>query len=82
MNSSWDELVTGIVRRGVRSGAFSSPLEAAALADALLVLLDGMELTISSRRESPSRATRAVTLAAAALVGIDATPTGRRRRIG
>ena len=82
VNSSWDELVTGIVRRGVRSGAFSSPLEPAALANALLVLLDGMELTISSRRESPSRATRAVTLAAAALVGIDATPTGRRRRPG
>lgn len=80
INTMWADLVTGIVERGLRTGTFTSPLDPAALSDALLVLLDGMELTISSRREPPSRVTRAVTQAAAALVGIDATPTGRRRR--
>lgn len=78
INSTWADLVAGIVKRGVDGGAFTPSLEEPALLDAILVLLDGMGIAIASRRELPHRVRRNVTLTVATLVGAEPPRVKRR----
>ncbi len=69
VNKAWAQLIEGLLDRGLAQGTFQSALSREELLEAILSLVDGMELAISTRRADPDIVATRLIAAIALLVG-------------
>jgi AcrR family transcriptional regulator len=69
VNAAWAHLIESLIDRGVAQRTFRPALSRADLLEAILSLVDGMELAISTRRANPDIVANRLLAATAVLVG-------------